>query len=618
MKLSIEVEIQPDEVALATELLKFLRSLTNDFRVSAPIVKDARALLGGLIVKLVEPSNLEQVAADIATILHDTSLGSQESRFDELEKAFLEVTFNQEYVYKNQSVLPFLKLIPKLEDPYQTKLQNKIISTVMQVLVVSRPIDTKREDFFLYAEAFAGLVQMEYVSISGATQTIDRLLQKPENRAASLTMLGKTSELCSKQMMEKCDKGALESLKTTVQGIKDEEFRFDIDYISRCMGWPHPLLAQPQYVPGKAPHRVVSQDPVSPSSAGTPSAATNSGSLVPISSWEGHNDQIFTMTFDPSSRSLITGGKEGTCIVWSEDGIITQRIPMPEHFVCALDMHPQQHKLLAVGMCSDESKKEPPCIAMFDQEKSWQRCGCINRLGNALVSCVCAVYGTGSDGFATGEEMGSGPPMEERVCYYDLATAGANVSAMNPLAFMTGHADMVTSVVSSPMHPYVLFSGSRDQTIRVWDRRMAAAAAMLGTYDKAASKAVAHTLMVTWLDVSNADLVSSGGDGCVAHWDLRKLSTSGTGCPPVQRINLGGALVLKVALNNSPRPGLVAAASMDALHLVDLHAGAEVPPGPGFANGRRRNTRYFDLKWSEGRNRLYASSEKNIDVFRLQ
>lgn len=113
--------------------------------------------------------------------------------------------------------------------------------------------------------------------------------------------------------------------------------------------------------------------------------------------------------------------------------------------------------------------------------------GYINRADNSLVSCVRAVYGSGSDGFATGEEVGTGPPMEERVCYYDLSSA-TTLSNIEPVSFMTGHEDMVTSVTSSQMHPYVLFSGSRDQTIRMWDRRMSSATGMLGTYDQTACK----------------------------------------------------------------------------------------------------------------------------------
>lgn len=66
---------------------------------------------------------------------------------------------------------------------------------------------------------------------------------------------------------------------------------------------------------------------------------------------------------------------------------------MPEHFVCALDMYPQQHMLLAVGVCSDDGKKEPPCIAMFDQEKNWQR-WCASQLAAVVWlgdSLICIV-----------------------------------------------------------------------------------------------------------------------------------------------------------------------------------------------------------------------------------
>ena len=46
------------------------------------------------------------------------------------------------------------------------------------------------------AEAFAALVLIDFVSITGATQTVVTLLKKPDNRCAAITMLGKTIELC--------------------------------------------------------------------------------------------------------------------------------------------------------------------------------------------------------------------------------------------------------------------------------------------------------------------------------------------------------------------------------------------------------------------------------------
>lgn len=97
-----------------------------------------------------------------------------------------------------------------------------------------------------------------------------------------------------------------------------------------------------------------------------------------------------------------------------------------------------------------------------------------------MISSVKAVYHGKSDGFATGEEVGSSPHMEVRVCYYDLGSA-TSVANLQPEMHFTGHGDLVTCVTYTPLHPMMLFSGSRDEVIRIWDRRTGNSAGLLGT-----------------------------------------------------------------------------------------------------------------------------------------
>jgi hypothetical protein len=52
-------------------------------------------------------------------------------------------------------------------------------------------------------QAFAALVKLGTVSISGSITTIITLLNKPENICAAVTMLGKTCELCGDLLVEK-------------------------------------------------------------------------------------------------------------------------------------------------------------------------------------------------------------------------------------------------------------------------------------------------------------------------------------------------------------------------------------------------------------------------------
>jgi hypothetical protein len=74
-------------------------------------------------------------------------------------------------------------------------------------------------EFFVYAEAFAALIKLEFVPITGAVTTIVTLLQKPETRCAAITMLGKTVEMCFAQLIQKCDPAKLNDLRLKLQTV---------------------------------------------------------------------------------------------------------------------------------------------------------------------------------------------------------------------------------------------------------------------------------------------------------------------------------------------------------------------------------------------------------------
>jgi hypothetical protein len=120
-------------------------------------------------------------------------------------------------------------------------------------------------EFFGYAEVFAALVKLEFVSIPGAVTTISTLLQKPENRSAAITMLGKTVELCLPLLKEKCDVVQLNNLRLALYQVSiiilnkhkrkqkrtsqiilifvllqvtESFFAYDIKYVCENMGWP--------------------------------------------------------------------------------------------------------------------------------------------------------------------------------------------------------------------------------------------------------------------------------------------------------------------------------------------------------------------------------------------
>mmetsp|Transcript_8062 Transcript_8062/g.14506 ORF Transcript_8062/g.14506 Transcript_8062/m.14506 type:complete len:311 (-) Transcript_8062:217-1149(-) len=306
MKISIEVEISPDEVGLATELIATLRALTSHVSVkqaggnaiggpvhhlapgpqvpapgsgaapvapskgpvstpapgvvapppmpAAPSMESFRNATPDMFVAVINrlmdvPSLtpeqgqqcIESVAADIKSIFLQ-SPSSKEALTTAFLQAFTSIVFSVELVQQQQPLLPFMEIIPMLPDTAYQTVRDKLISAVLKHLTIKRPLDADRAEFFAFAEAFAALVKLGTVSISGSITTIITLLNKPENICAAVTMLGKTCELCGDLLVEKCTEQELNQLRGAVDIIATDvngPFQYDVNYIKEIMGWPN-------------------------------------------------------------------------------------------------------------------------------------------------------------------------------------------------------------------------------------------------------------------------------------------------------------------------------------------------------------------------------------------
>lgn len=106
MKLFIEVEISPDEIPLAAELFRTLRALTDHVKT-----RDLCRLFQALISKLEDGNQLDRVSNEVATLLTDTM--SFETTLEEFQAAFVAVVFSHDLVLRQQSVVPFMFLLPR-------------------------------------------------------------------------------------------------------------------------------------------------------------------------------------------------------------------------------------------------------------------------------------------------------------------------------------------------------------------------------------------------------------------------------------------------------------------------------------------------------------------------
>jgi WD40 repeat protein len=657
-------------------------------------------LLARLARPVVPPSSqqeqLEQVAADICSLL-DANAGSDEV-VAQLFDAFMLHVFGVLPTDKSEltvagapqpSSLLYVFLLSRLQEPYRSKLRDLLVPAILKFLTVKRPIDCDRREFFAHAEAFAALVKLEFVSVTGAVTTVTTLLREADTRCAAITMLGKTVELCLTLLAEKCDPVQLAALRQVLRSVADEAFRYDISYIQENMGWTEVDASKQQLLlqqlgassltslgsafasgltgmplggaggggGGGGGGGVVgggfnlgvtveaaavaaaaaaaaasgagggwpsssspSSSSPSPSAGGgfglglglgsaaaaTPISATTH-SLVATRSCAGHTSTIFALGYDSEFDLLISSGKDSQVIAWSPSGAPFEKVALPEHYACSIDVDAARRQLLVCGVVNESRTGDvgaSPAVFAYSiggtrSAPSLSLLGRMDKPDTKLVSCVKALPGTSV--FVTGESSTTG----EAVCCYESGAPGADFRSLMPVCRFVEHTDIITSLTCSaePAFNGLFFSGSRDCTIRIWDRRQKQCVGqMLGVNGTAA-----HAKMITCLDANAGLIVSAGLDKLVKVWDVRRAAAG-----PVRSIAVDDNAILKVAVAAG---GTAAAVStLRRLYLVDL-VGDAVAPVEAF---EQRHGRYHDLKFSLDCKSLFAAGDdQRVDVFSL-
>jgi len=220
-----------------------------------------------------------QVVVDVRQVLDASSRG-RVSAVDVLFEVLSEVLFNTQRVQMGLPVIGYVSLLARLQDPYKTQISEGLKKVALKHLTIKRSVDCDRVEFFAYAETFAAFAKVEFIPIVAAISTITKLLRKPENRCASITMLGKTIELCLHIILEKCDPAKLEELRAALSMVTEEVFRYDVSYITGNMSWSQ---LTPQSVVGAGQFSEEDEEDSNDEqpSQGSPSSLEASGSRTP-------------------------------------------------------------------------------------------------------------------------------------------------------------------------------------------------------------------------------------------------------------------------------------------------------------------------------------------------
>lgn len=129
MKLSIEIELQPEEIPLASDLLKVLKQLTQSVRT-----RNAERLFKTSIARAEDPAQLDLAVNDINSLI-ELSNGSDEI-VAHFFAAFVDVAFQPDLLARRmQSVAYFFyQLLPRLPESVKGRLRYALHSPYISML----------------------------------------------------------------------------------------------------------------------------------------------------------------------------------------------------------------------------------------------------------------------------------------------------------------------------------------------------------------------------------------------------------------------------------------------------------------------------------------------------
>ena len=704
MKVKITLELDAAEAAKASELVALVQSFADSTvqvrSADTPATVAAagggtaaeqrlrfREQCAGLLVVIGQAGADEgepgaraavQDAQNKVCTLLETAKYRADLVLDDFYAVFADAAFSEVRVQQGLSIVPYMALLLRLPEAARVEMRSRVLQTVVEHLNQKRPVDANRMDFFAYAEAFAALVKLEFVNIDAAVGTITTLLQPLETRCAGITMLGKTVELCLPLITGKCDPAKLADLRRALAYVTEDVFQYDVNYITDNMSWSRGILpltsaVQQQQQLQEHNNNSSSSSSSSSSSDGVPlsqkkqqqSSSTTPregrtrrpvgerpvGRFVCGGRFLGHKDMLYTLSYDHSHSTLVSGSRDGSLLSWDTAGQAFGSTVLPRLYACATDINPHTGSLYVCGVPLKDvpGPVATPALLLYTRATgtpahtgdddadgdgsvgdsaatsprspqqscvSWQLRGVLGRdvsREGRVISCVqTLVPGAGGGShFATGESLTGDVAGCVRV--YD--EAAAPFGRLTPLVSYREHKSFVTTLAAHPSSEGLLFSGSDDGTVRLWDIRQPRSAATvgMGTDTTSTSTSTSSTSsddsdddskaapMVTSIHTHGCVLAAGSVDSALRLWDLRKLDV------PLFQSTVDGTAVLKVTLSplsTSSYPVVAVSTSSDgglytAFPAIGKICAAKPAPPELSLPAPPAPCSFYDLAWGE-------------------
>ncbi|KAL4424471.1 hypothetical protein ABPG77_006409, partial [Micractinium sp. CCAP 211/92] len=152
---------------------------------------------------------------------------------------------------------------------------------------------------------------------------------------------------------------------------------------------------------------------------GAAAAAGAARTLRPLRSIaDAHGEMVFALAVDPAHQQFVSGGKDTFLRVWSQDGQSLQQLELGDLYISAMDFHPRLSMLLA-SCINPQQQKLRLAGYTSGQPNGFAPKGMLQRDDMVAVAAVRALPET--TGFVTGETILVDRAPVAVVRYWDMA-----------------------------------------------------------------------------------------------------------------------------------------------------------------------------------------------------
>lgn len=548
MRITVDLELQESELANHSHVVQALQSVSD--QVNTKVVTDKTALTLLIREAIQARSNIDAATSEIVRRL------SQPALYQDCIEVLCHVMFLPERVEKNEPVVPLLLAVSRTPEPHRSKARDDVVHKCLSYLSVSRRLDSSREAMLPYGEVLAALVRTELLPVKNVVMTLVQMIRLDGTRCAGITCLGKLVEIAHDIVVERCDAALLELLRVTLGAAQqDDTFIYDVEYITEPFGWN-------QASSQKFLHMGV------------------------VRSGLHHSMPIVALHYSggPSTTSrevVVTSSADGTIATWDPQGKLIESCVLARHYASALDLT-RQGRALLVGGVGRAAGTSPAVVFYAEEMGRWAEKGAVEPDGGRVITCVKSMRGGSMSSllFCCGVHGST-----NTLCYYDA-------TRQSVLRDYHEHTDIITCLFSPSDRENLIFSGSRDCTVAMYDLRMPQATGQQFSN---------HYSTVTAIDGFGDYVITGGLDKRIIVHDQRMLHH-----PQNVVRDLDSAVL---SLSVAPQ-FMCAASTLTGIHFVNLSQNGlptcrAEPSVSGYA------PRYNALCWNATGSVLYAGGEGN-------